>query len=225
MTLPRSVADVLADHVTLEVECIDRMYLNVYVPKLQFTDGVVCFLRKHRGHRFASSVLLEPISRAFVAGIHRFARDQGVPLVDFAKGQRKDDLAREFLAGFEGTEGVLFVGRAQERATVFRTEKRRNPHTGATYPWIVKTTAMVNHFYLYAVDADFGPFFIKFCGYFPYNARLCLNGNEWAKRQAAKSGIGFEALDNGFAACDDRRLQRICDRFGPKDIDRLLRPL
>jgi hypothetical protein len=210
--------------VTLEVECIDRMYLNVYVPKLQFTDGVVCFLRKHRGHRFASSVLLEPISRAFVAGIHRFARDQGVPLVDFAKGQRKDDLARGFLAGFEGTEGVLFVGRAQERATVFRTEKRRNPHTGATYPWIVKTTAMVNHFYLYAVDADFGPFFIKFCGYFPYNARLCLNGNEWAKRQAAKSGIGFEALDNGFAACDDpRRLQRICDRFGPKDIDRLLR--
>ena len=68
---------------------------------------------------------------------------------------------------------------------------------------------MVNHFYIYAVDADFGPFFIKFCSYFPYNAKLCINGNEWAKRQAAKAGIGFEALDNGFAACDDpARLQR-----------------
>src|ERR1700674_3037389 len=77
MTLPRSVADVLADHVTLEVECIDRMYLNVYVPKLQFTDGVVCFLRRHRGNRFASSALMEPISRAFVAGIHSFATNQG----------------------------------------------------------------------------------------------------------------------------------------------------
>ena len=75
---------------------------------------------------------------------------------------------------------------------------------------------MVNHFYVYAVDADFGPFFIKFCSYFPYNAKLCINGNEWAKRQAAKAGIGFEALDNGFAACDDpARLQGICDRLGP----------
>jgi hypothetical protein len=48
-----------------------------------------------------------------------------------------------------------------------------------------------------AVDADFGPFFIKFGGHFPYNARLGINGNEWAKRQTAKAGIGFEPLDNG----------------------------
>ena len=83
---------------------------------------------------------------------------------------------------------------------------------------------MVNHFYVYAVDEDFGPFFIKFASYFPYTAKLCINGNEWAKRQAAKAGIGFEALDNGFAACDDpARLQRICDRLGPVQIDRLLR--
>src|SRR5918994_1816783 len=106
MTVPRSVADVLADHVTLEVECIDRMFLNVYVPKLQFVNGVVSFLREHRGHRFASSALLEPISRSFVAELHKFTRDRGVPLVDFAKGERKDDVAHEFLAGFEGNEGV-----------------------------------------------------------------------------------------------------------------------
>lgn len=224
MTVPRSVSAVLADYVTLEVECIDRMYLNVYVPGLQFVGGVVSFLRSHRGHRFASSALLEPISREFVAGVRRFAGEWGVPVVDFAKGQRKDDVAKEYLARFEGTEGVLFVGRAQERTPVFRTEKRRNPHTGATYPWIVRSTAMVNHFYIYAVDDDFGPFFVKFCTYFPYNAKLCINGNEWAKRQATKAGIRFEALDNGFATCDNPEgLQQICDRLGPAEIDRLLR--
>ena len=75
---------------------------------------------------------------------------------------------------------------------------------------------MVNHFYFYAVDDDFGPFFLKFCSYFPYNARLCLNGHHWAKRQAAKAGIGFTAMDNGFAAVDDvTRLQAICDSLGP----------
>jgi hypothetical protein len=197
MTLPRSAADVLAEHVTLKVECIDRMYLNVYQPRLQHVGGVVSFLHAHRGHQIASSALLEPISQAFIAGLYHFAADRHIPVIDFAKGQRKDDLAHQFLAEFDRPEGVLFIGRAQEKTAVFRTEKRRNPTTGATYPWIVKTTAMVNHCYVYALDADFGPFFIKFCSYFPYTAKLCVNGNEWAKRQAAKAGIGFEALDNG----------------------------
>jgi hypothetical protein len=59
---------------------------------------------------------------------------------------------------------VLFVGRAQEKAPVFRTEKRRKPTTGATYPWIVRTTAMVNHFYIDTLGADFGPFFKESAG-------------------------------------------------------------
>jgi len=185
---------------------------------------VAWFFRGHRGFRFASSALMDPISKGFVASIRRFCRDRDVPLVDFTKGQRKDDVAHEYLAGFTGDEGVLFVGRAQEKTAVFRTEKRRNPVTGATYPWIVRSSGVVNQFYFYCVDDDFGPFFIKFCSYFPYTARLCLNGNEWAKRQAAKAGIGFTALDNGFADCTDpARLQQICDRLSAADIDALLR--
>ncbi|MGD9525602.1 MAG: hypothetical protein AB7V44_02315 [Pseudonocardia sp.] len=83
---------------------------------------------------------------------------------------------------------------------------------------------MVNQFYIYAVDADFGPFFLKFCSYFPYNAKLCLNGHEWAKRQVTQAGIGHTALDNGFATCDDpAAVQEICDRLGPEQIDGLLR--
>jgi hypothetical protein len=121
---------------------------------------------------------------------------------------------------------VLFIGRAQEKTVLFRTERRRDA-AGDSYPWIVKTTGMVNHFYVYAVDADFGPFFLKFCSYFPYNAKLCLNGHEWAKRQATQAGIGHTALDNGFAALHDPadlpRLQGICDRFGPEQVDGLLR--
>lgn len=224
MTVPRTAAEVLAEHVTLEVECIDRMFLNVYQPKLQHVNGVVAFLRGHRGHPFASSALMDPISKEFVASIHRFCRDHSVEMVEFAKGQRKDDLALEHLARFDGSEGVLFVGRAQEKTRVFRTEKRRNRETGVSYPWIVTGSGVVNHFYFYCVDEDFGPFFLKFCSYFPYTAKLCLNGNEYAKRQAAKTGIGFTALDNGFAACaDPHRLQEICDGLDGEAIDALLR--
>jgi hypothetical protein len=224
MTLPRTVAEVLSDHVSFEIECIDRMYLNVYVPRLQYEQGVANFFIAHREARFASSALMDPITKRFVADIHRFVADRGVDLVTFTKGQRKDDIAHEYLAASDGEEGVLCVGRAQERTPVFRTEKRRNPITGATYPWIVRSSAMVNHFYFYCLDAEFGPFFLKFCSYFPYNAKLCINGHEWAKGQATKAGIPFEALDNGFASCEEpRQLQRICDRLNDTKINALLR--
>jgi hypothetical protein len=87
-TIPRSVAEVLREHVTLAVECIDRMYLNVYMSDLQREQGVVWFLRHHRGHPFASSALMDPISKAFVAAINAFVEQNGVPMVSFAKGQR-----------------------------------------------------------------------------------------------------------------------------------------
>jgi hypothetical protein len=107
---------------------------------------------------------------------------------------------------------------------VWRTQRRHNPATGGSYAWLVRSSAFINFFYFYCVDADFGPFFLKFGTYFPYTAKLCINGNEWAKRQAAKAGIGFDALDNGFAAVDDvHRLQEICDGLGPAHIEALLR--
>jgi hypothetical protein len=227
MTQPRTVCDVLTDHVRFEIECLDRMYLNVFVPQLQRTGQVVGYLMRHRGFPIASTALVAPMSQAFATAVRDYAKVGNVPVVRFAKGQRKDDVMHQHLAQFTGTDEVMFIGVAQEKAHVFRTERRHNPVTGAPYPWIVTSTAVVNHYYFYAVDDDFGPFFLKFCSYFPYTARLCINGNEYAKRQAAKAGIGFTALDNGFAAFDDpahvQIVQRICDELTEDSIDTLLR--
>jgi hypothetical protein len=224
MTVARSVADVLDDHMVFEVESIDRMYLNVWQPRLAYGGGVQGFFVGHRGYHYASTALMDPMTKAFVAGIHGFVAARGLELVSFAKGQRKDDLAQEFLATFTDEEGVLFVGRAQEKAGVWRTQRRYSPSTGGSYAWLVRSSAFINFFYFYCVDADFGPFFLKFSTYFPYTAKLCINGNEWAKRQAAKARIGFTPLDNGFATCDDvPAVQRICDSLGPEHIDALLR--
>jgi len=165
MTVARSVHDVLSDHVQFEVECIDRMYVNVYVPQLQYAAGLVGYVHRRLGLPVASTAPLARITDAFGAAVRRFARDHGVPWVDFVKGQRKDDVMHEHLARFTGTEGVLFVGRAQEKTRLFRTEKRRDAH-GDSYPWIVKTTGLVNQFYFYCVDDDFGPFFLKFLANF-----------------------------------------------------------
>lgn len=224
MKIAQTVAGILKDHVTLEVEGIDRMYLNVYVPQLQCEHGAVQFFRVHRNQPWASSALMRPMSRQFVAVMERFIEDEGIEVVQFRRGQRKDDVMADRLRKFDAEEGIVFIGKAQEKTPVFRTEKRRNPRTGQSYPWIVKSSAMVNHYYVYAVDRDFGPFFLKFCSYFPYSAKLCLNGHEYAKQQLKLKGIGYEALDNGVLSCENaRRLQAICDGLSAEKIDALLR--
>jgi len=200
------------------------MYLNVFVPGLQYEQGIIRFFREHRGQPLPSAALMSPMTRGFVAALEDFVGRHGIAFVRFEKGQRKDTVMAEHLQHFGREEGVVFVGKAQENTPVFRTERRRSPTTGQPYPWIVRRSAMVNNYYIYAVDRDFGPFFLKFCSYFPFNAKLCLNGHEYAKRQLAKEGIAFEALDNGILKCaDPKRLQAICDGLSAAKIDALLR--
>jgi hypothetical protein len=218
----KSIAEILTNHVTFELEAIDRMYLNAYVPSLQTGAGFVYFVKTQLGVRVPSTVMVAPMSQRFVDAMGRFVETEGVDLITFEKGQRKDDVAQQYLATFTGDEGVLFVGKAQEKASVFRTEKRRDAR--GVYPWIIRSTAMVNHYYVYLVDKDFGPLFIKFCSYFPYPAKLCLNGHEWLKRQLAHREVPFEPLDNGIrSSAEAGRVQRIADTLDAAKIDAVFR--
>lgn len=226
MNMPQTAADVLRKHVVFELECIDRLYLNVCIPALQREEGIAAFFRFHRGHRFASSALMEPISKDFVGRMERYAADQNIPVVLFDRQPRhlkKDDIAQDYIRRQKGREGVMFVGKAQEKTPVFRTERRRSPDGQSTYPWIVRSTAMVNHYYWYIYDDDFGPFFVKFSSYFPYNVKVCLNVHEWLKRQLAKEGIEYQALDNGLLKCSDpERAQQLADSMSAELIQKLI---
>jgi hypothetical protein len=219
----KNVAEILQHHVTFELEAIDRLYLNAYVPSLQTGGGFVYFVKSQLGARVPSTMMVAPMSQQFVEAIERFVATEGIELVTFEKGQRKDDIAQQYLAAFEGEEGVLFIGKAQEKASVFRTEKRRDA-AGKTYPWIIRSTAMPNHYYVYILDRDFGPLFIKFCSYFPYAAKLCLNGHEWLKRQLTDRAIAYEPLDNGIRSTEaPARVQRIADTLDAAKIDAVFR--
>ena len=224
MNVARNVAEVLSEHTTLELECIDRLHLNAYVPMLQSGAGTAHFFRKVRGNPVPSSALMAPMTRRFVSALERYAQREGVDRVRFDRGGRKDARAQAHLRHWHGGEGVLHIGKAQERARVVRTERRHDPVGGASHPWLASSTAMVNHYCACLMDADFGPLFIKFRSHFPYNAKLRLNGHEFVKRQLAKRGIGFEALDNGILRCDDpAAMQAIAREVTAQRIDAVLR--
>ena len=222
--IEHTVRELLEDKVELDVEGIDRLYLNAYQPRLQTGGGVVGFFREHRGAVVASTSLMGPTSKAFVAEIYRFAKREEIEIVHFARGQRKDEETQHRLKHFEAEEGVLYIGVAQERFAAFRVMKKISAHTGTAFPWLYRSTVMCNQYYFYVVDEDFGPLFIKFSSYFPYTARICLNGHEYAKRQLQKAGIAFEALDNGIRCCEDpQRLQQLLDGLDEVHIEALVR--
>jgi hypothetical protein len=216
-----NVAELIKDHVTLAVDCVDRLYLNAYVPRLQSTGGVVTFL-EHRGQTtIPSPALFGKITAAFKTELRAWAEREGIPWIEFTKGARKDDVVQPYRERFTATgatEGAVLVGVAQEKAAAWRATKQVKGR--AVHFSYARTTVYVNYYYVYFIDRAWGPGFLKVCGYAPYTMKLCLNGHEWAKRQLTRQGITFAALDNGFLSCaDPATLQAICAALSAADIE------
>jgi hypothetical protein len=217
---PVTVNDVLAGHVKLDLECLDRIYLNGYVNNLQVAGQVVLFLR-HRGFPIPSPACMQQIGEAFRRSVDSFAVANDIPVLRLKAADRNIDLMRRHLdrAAASGRSQVAAIGVAQEFQKVFVARKRDTDPGKVPQFSFDKVDRRVTVYYFYLWDADFGPAFIKICSYFPYPIKVWVNGHEWAKRQATKAGLGFTALSNGFATCEDpTALQAICDRLAPGTI-------
>lgn len=221
-----SVAEALEGHVTLDIECFDRMVFNAYVPLLQSGGGVVTFLREHRGNPIPSPALFAPIGEAFRAAARRFAEAHEIPLVAFRSRQDKLATVRPYLdaAGAADREGVVAIGVAQERRSVWMGSVDHRSAGGIPHYGFRRVERRITVFYFYLFDAEWGPASIQICSYAPYAAQLWCNGHERAKRQLLHADVAFEPLRNGFRSCaDPLALQQICDAIGPSDVERLFR--
>jgi hypothetical protein len=213
-----NINSIIKDHVTLTVRCLDRIYLQGYMPKLQTSGGLCYFLRDHLGHPIPSPALFRPMHDRFVNAVKTLAANSAVPLIPFESGQDKDALAATHRAAFTRPEGVVFIGVAQEKARAFKAQKRHLPQGAVTFDFTRQSVA-VNHYYFYVQDRDWGPAFLKIGTYVPYPIKICLNGHEWVKQQLRRAQIAFTSLDNGFLTCADPiRLQTICDQLSPRDL-------
>jgi hypothetical protein len=219
-----TIASLLRERVTLQVRSVDRLFLQGYVPRLMTAGQVIRFLLD-RGNPIPSPALLGRIGRAYVHAIEQFALDNAIPMIRFDKGACKEEVARPYLerAEAEGRFGVVMIGVAQERASVWRGWRDGGPD-GHPHFEFSRQSAFPNHYYFYVRDREWGPAFIKTLAYAPFPVWIYLNGHEWAKRQAERQGLGFEALDNGFrSTADAGALQAICDRLSAQEVERFLR--
>src|SRR3954451_16416186 len=187
-----TIPELLDGNVTLEVECLDRLYLNGYIGRLATGAGLGVFRREQLGKPVASPVVLGQISEKFRETVKTLAQQDSIPVYQFRHKERKDDIANEFRRQRPVRDGIVFIGVAQEKAQAFNGRK-----IDGQFQFDRDKTVYVNHYYFYIDDEEFGPLFLKVCSYAPWSIKLCLNGHEWAKRQLDKYGIRFEALDNG----------------------------
>src|SRR5439155_8261952 len=165
--------------------------------------------------------LLGHITGQFVAQTTNFAQRGAIPLFTFPRQQSKDRLAQELRRKRPLRHAVLFIGTAQQKAFAFSA--RPLPGKPVRFEFTRNKSVIPNYYYFYLDDAEWGESFLGVCSYAPWGLKLYLNGHEWLKRQLAKKGIGFEALDNGFLSCQDpQRLQALAEEQGPKQVQGFL---
>ena len=214
-----TISSLLADHVTLQVRSVDRLFLQGYVPRLM-TEGQVIRFLLDRGFPIPSPAVLGKIGRDYVNQVNQYIVDHEIPTVKFVKGDVKEEIARKHFerAEREGRYGVVMVGICQEKTSAWRGWRDGGPdgHPHFVYR---RQSIFPNNDYFYIRDPDWGPTFIKTIAYAPFPLWIYLNGNEWAKQQAAQQGIAFRALDNGFASCENpEQLAAICHSLSASDV-------
>src|SRR5579862_8792398 len=169
-----TIPELLDGHITLEVECLDRLYLNGYIGRLATGLGLSMFMRDQLGKPVPSPVVLRQASEKFRQSVKALAERESIPIYQFDHKERKDDIANRFRQQRCVRDGIVFIGVAQEKAKTFNGKK-----VNGWFEFNRDKSVYVNHYYFYIDDADFGPLFIKICSYAPWSMKLCLNGHEW----------------------------------------------
>jgi hypothetical protein len=160
-----TAGEMVAGHVTLDISCIDRLYLNGYVPKLQTGGGVIYFFHGHRKNPIASPALFEPIGQKFRKDMKDWAQANGVPVIQFKAGERKGDVMAPYLEAAEasGRSQVAAIGCAQEFQAVWTARKRDTDPGKPPQFSFTKEQRRVSVFYVYIWDESMGGGFIKIC--------------------------------------------------------------
>ena len=155
-----TIPELLKDHVTLEVECLDRLYLNGYLGSLARPGGLVTFMREQLGKPIPSPVVLGQLTERFREAVKVLAERRQIPVYQFDHKERTDAIANRIRQQRGIRDGIVFIGVAQEKAPAFPGHK-----VAGQFQFTGDKTVYVNHSSFSIDDADFGPLLLKVCRY------------------------------------------------------------
>jgi hypothetical protein len=209
-------------------DCVDRIVLNAYFPLGHNPGGFrVWWRRLHQGsEEHLDNAHLMRMAGRFSRRVRAFAKANGIPVIDCGRGERKHQIAEEYLATNTVGVGVFLILVARAAATVWEVQRSAS----GVIANLEKKTAYVNHYSFHVMDPDWGHLTVKMSGHPPFGAQVIANGHEWVACQAQTAGIGFHKEGNCFTAVADPqalaqvadtlsqhatigRLRQVCDRW------------
>ena len=200
-------------------DCVDRIVLNAYFPMGHNPGGFRWWWRALTGSDDTlHNVYLMRMAGRFSRRVRAYAKAHGIPVIDCSMGERKHDLAEQYLSKTQVARGlfVILVGRA--RVPVWDVGANHHLERKTPMPY-------VNHYSFHILDPDWGHITIKMSGHPPFPAQVMLNGHEYVACQARKAGINFTKEANCFTHISNPTgLAKIADTLSqPGTIGRLRR--
>jgi hypothetical protein len=209
-------------------DCVDRIVLNAYFSLGHNPGGFRVWWRRLHGdcdEQLDNTHLMRMAGR-FSRRVRAWAQAHGIPVIDCKRGERKHQLAEDYLAEHTVGTGVFLVMVARAAASVWEVTRSSR----GVIVNLAKKRAFVNHYSFHIMDPEWGHVTIKMAGHPPFAAQVILNGHEYVAAAAQKDGIGFTKLGNCFTAVADPaglarvadtlsqeatvgRLSQVCDRW------------
>jgi hypothetical protein len=223
MEVMNTIAEVLKDSIAFNYRCIDRLILNAYIPTLQTPGAMAGFMRQVRGKPILGGLVFKELTDQFVARIKSFAAEEKVVIVHVTGRQKPGEAGTALLAEAtrQGRFGVVGIVSHQESSRVFVST-----HLGgrATNFGVKEDRRLVNHYYFYIRDENYGEGFVRFSSYPPFQTRIWLNGHGYVAGELKRRGIAFKTADNLFVeAGDAKALQEIADGFTAQAVEKIAR--
>ena len=202
-------------------DCVDRVVLNAYFSLGHSPGGFrVWWRRLHDGsdEQLDNTHLMRMAGR-FARRVRASAKAHGIPVIDCKRGERKHQIAEEYLASHTVGPGVFLILVARASASVWEVTRSAS----GVIVNLAKKQAFVNHYSFHIMDPEWGHVTIKMSGHPPFAAQVILNGHEYVAAQAQAAGIGFTKQGNCFTAvADPAGLAQVADTLSqPATIGRL----
>ena len=218
-----TLTDVCGSAVAFSYRSFDRVILNGYVPRLQTPGGVAVFFRDVQHKPILAGKVFKDLTERFVGQVKRFAEQRRIPMLPVTGKQRPGEVAQAALrrAERDGRFGVVAIIVHQEMARVFAS---RHGGGRATNFRVIEDRRLVNHYYFYFRDREYGDGFVRICSYPPFSTRIWMNAHGYIQAQLRRRRVRFEAVDNCLvSASDPRAVQEAADEFTAARVEQIAR--
>lgn len=202
------------ESIRLQYSCFDRILFNAIIQPLQKPPVIVGFLDQFRKVPSITRKYFRQISEDYHLWVETLSNSRRVQIVEPPKGVRREEWVDPFYRHLGSEFGIAVILKSRENGRVAVSYPTK---TGGNrievYP------RFVDQYYFYLRDRDFGRMFLRICPYFPFNARVCINGHEWLAQQMRREGIAFRQAANAFLTCSNpARLQQLSDQFSAQHV-------